>query len=77
VGNGWEWTDTVFEPYPGFSAYIPSYPGYSADFFDGLHHVMLGASWATPTQLIRRSLRNWFQPHYPYMFAKFRCVYDR
>jgi ergothioneine biosynthesis protein EgtB len=75
VGNGWEWTDTVFEPYPGFSAYIPSYSGYSADFFDGLHNVMLGASWATPTQLIRRSFRNWFQRHYPYMFAKFRCAY--
>ena len=77
VGNGWEWTDTVFEPYPGFSAYIPSYPGYSADFFDGLHQVMLGASWATPAQLVRRSLRNWFQRHYPYQFAKFRCVWDR
>jgi formylglycine-generating enzyme required for sulfatase activity len=77
VGNGWEWTDTVFEPYPGFSAYIPTYPGYSADFFDGLHRVMLGASWATPTQLIRRSFRNWFQRHYPFMFAKFRCVQGR
>jgi ergothioneine biosynthesis protein EgtB len=76
VGNGWEWTATVFAAYPGFSAYIPSYPGYSADFFDGLHYVMLGASWATPTQLIRRSFRNWFQRHYPYMFAKFRCVRD-
>jgi ergothioneine biosynthesis protein EgtB len=76
VGNGWEWTDTVFAPYPGFSAYIRSYPGYSADFFDGLHHVMLGASWATPTQLIRRSFRSWFQRHYPFMFAKFRCVHD-
>jgi len=77
VGNGWEWTDSAFEPYPGFNAYIPTYPGYSVDFFDGLHRVMLGASWATPTQLIRRSFRNWFQSHYPYMFAKFRCVYDR
>ncbi|MCK5376424.1 MAG: SUMF1/EgtB/PvdO family nonheme iron enzyme [Acidobacteria bacterium] len=77
VGNGWEWTGTVFAPYPGFSAYIPSYPGYSADFFDGLHQVMLGASWATPAQLVRRSLRNWFQRHYPYQFAKFRCVWDR
>jgi ergothioneine biosynthesis protein EgtB len=76
VGNGWEWTDTVFDPYQGFEAYIPSYPGYSADFFDGLHYVMLGASWATPTPLIRRSFRNWFQGHYPYMFAKFRCVRD-
>jgi ergothioneine biosynthesis protein EgtB len=77
VGNGWEWTASVFEPFPGFSAYIPTYPGYSADFFDGLHHVMLGASWATPTQLIRRSFRNWFQRQYPYMFAKFRCVFDK
>jgi formylglycine-generating enzyme required for sulfatase activity len=76
VGNGWEWTDTVFAPYPGFSAYVRTYPGYSADFFDGLHCVMLGASWATPTQLIRRSFRNWFQRHYPFMFAKFRCAYD-
>ena len=76
IGNGWEWTDSVFEPYPGFAANIPSYPGYSADFFDGLHHVMLGASWATPTQLIRRSFRNWFQRHYPFLFAKFRCVHD-
>ena len=46
------------------------------DFFDGLHHVMLGASWATPTQLVRRSFRNWFQRRYPYMFAKFRLVHD-
>ena len=76
VGNGWEWTGTVFGPYPGFAAHIASYPGYSADFFDGLHHVMLGASWATPAQLVRRSFRNWFQRHYPYQFAKFRCVQD-
>jgi formylglycine-generating enzyme required for sulfatase activity len=39
--------------------------------------VMLGASWATDDRLVRRSLRNWFQPFYPYTFAKFRCVYDR
>jgi len=77
VGNGWEWTDSVFEPFPGFEPYVRSYPGYSADFFDGLHRIMLGASWATPTQLVRRSFRNWFQRHYPFMFAGFRCVRDR
>ncbi len=76
VGNGWEWTDSVFAPFPGFEVTIRSYPGYSADFFDGLHRVMLGASWATPTQLIRRSFRNWFQRHYPFMFTTFRCVRD-
>ncbi len=74
VGNGWEWTETVFAPFPGFSAYIPTYLGYSADFFDGRHFVMLGASWATPAGLVRRSFRNWFQNQYPYMFAKFRGV---
>ena len=77
VGNGWEWTETVFAPFPGFEAYIPSYPGYSADFFDGRHFVMLGASWATPAGLIRRSFRNWFQDQYPYMFAKFRGISSR
>jgi len=74
VGNGWEWTESVFEPFPGFEAYIPGYPGYSADFFDGKHYVLKGASWATGSDLIRPSLRNWYQARYPYVFAKFRCV---
>jgi ergothioneine biosynthesis protein EgtB len=74
VGNGWEWTSSVFAPFPGFTPYLRTYPGYSADFFDGQHYVMLGASWATGAGLVRRSFRNWFQPHYPYVYAKFRCV---
>ena len=74
VGNGWEWTETVFAPLPGFRPFIRTYPGYSADFFDGRHYVLRGASWATDAGLVRRSFRNWFQPHYPYAFAKFRCV---
>jgi ergothioneine biosynthesis protein EgtB len=74
VGNGWEWTETVFAPFPGFRAYIPGYPGYSADFFDGKHYVLKGASWATDSRLLRRSFRNWYQARYPYVFAKFRCV---
>jgi ergothioneine biosynthesis protein EgtB len=77
VGNGWEWTATPFGPLPGFTPYIRTYPGYSTDFFDGRHYVLRGASWATDETLIRRSFRNWFQPHYPYVFAKFRCVRNR
>jgi len=76
VGNGWEWTSTVFAPFRGFEAYMPEYPGYSADFFDEDHYVMLGASWATPRRLVRRSFRNWFRPTYPYVFGKFRCARD-
>ncbi len=73
VGNGWEWTSTVFAPFPGFEP-LPSYPEYSADFFDGQHFVMKGASPATGRELVRRSFRNWFRPEYPFVYAKFRLV---
>ena len=75
MGNGWEWTSTVFEGFPGFRP-MASYPEYSADFFDGQHYVIKGASPVTATGLVRRSLRNWFRPHYPYVYAGFRCVED-
>jgi ergothioneine biosynthesis protein EgtB len=73
VGNGWEWTSTVFGPFDGFAP-MASYPEYSADFFDGQHYVMKGASPATAAELIRRSFRNWFRPNYPYVYATFRTV---
>jgi iron(II)-dependent oxidoreductase len=76
VGNGWKWTSTVFEPFPGFRV-IPSYPEYSADFFDGEHRVMKGASPATARELLRPTFRNWFRPRYPYVYATFRCARDR
>ncbi len=72
-GNGWEWTASVFEPLPGFRA-SPHYRGYSADFFDGRHFVLKGASARTAACIARPSFRNWFQPHYPYAYAGFRCV---
>ena len=74
VGNGWEWTATPFAPFPGFDAVSARYPGYSADFFDGRTSCCWARSWATDDRSCGRSFRNWFQPHYPYVFAKFRCV---
>jgi len=76
VGNGWEWTSTIFEGFPGFAA-IPSYPEYSADFFDGSHYVLKGGSQATARELLRPSFRNWFRPRYPYVYATFRTVEAR
>ena len=73
VGNGWEWTNSLFEPFEGFRP-SPSYPGYSANFFDGQHYVMKGGSQRTASRLLRRSFRNWFRPEYPYVYAGFRCV---
>jgi gamma-glutamyl hercynylcysteine S-oxide synthase len=71
TGNGWEWTSTVFAPFDGFTA-RPTYPGYSSNFFDGKHFVLKGASPRTAAKLIRPSLRNWFRPEYPYVYATFR-----
>ena len=73
LGNGWEWTATPFGPLNGFKPF-PFYPGYSANFFDGKHFVMKGGSARTDTSMVRRSFRNWFQPHYPYAYSSFRCV---
>ena len=72
-GNGWEWTSTVFGPLPGFERFR-FYPGYSADFFDGKHYVMKGGSSRTAASMLRRSFRNWFQPHYPHIYSSFRLV---
>jgi iron(II)-dependent oxidoreductase len=73
VGNGWEWTSTVFGPFPGFHA-MASYPEYSADFFDGEHVVIKGGSMATASELLRPAFRNWFRTRYPYVYATFRCA---
>ena len=73
LGNGWEWTSSPFAPLPGFQPF-PFYTGYSANFFDGKHFVLKGGSHRTDACMLRRSFRNWFQPHYPYIYTTFRCV---
>jgi len=73
LGNGWEWTSTAFAPFSGFEPF-PFYRGYSADFFDGKHFVMKGGSARTAACMLRPTFRNWFQSHYQYVYAGFRCV---
>jgi gamma-glutamyl hercynylcysteine S-oxide synthase len=73
LGNGWEWTSTEFAPFSGFEPF-PFYRGYSADFFDGKHFVMKGGSARTAACMLRPTFRNWFQPHYQFVYAGFRCV---
>ncbi len=75
LANGWEWTSSLFEPFEGFRPF-PFYEGYSANFFDGKHFVLLGGSPRTDKSMLRRSFRNWFQPHYQYVYSGFRCVQE-
>ncbi|CAH7669340.1 hypothetical protein PPACK8108_LOCUS3945, partial [Phakopsora pachyrhizi] len=75
-GGVWEWTQTQFEPHEGFVA-SSNYPGYSEDFFDGLHYEIVGGSWATiPRIANRKSMVNWYQFEYPYVFCGGRVAYD-
>lgn len=53
IGGLWEWTSSTLAAHDGFQA-MEAYPGYTADFFDGEHNVMLGGSWATHPRLAGR-----------------------
>lgn len=51
------------------------YPGYTSDFFDGKHNIILGGSWATHPRIAgRKTFVNWYQRNYPYTWATARLV---
>ncbi|NER34909.1 MAG: ergothioneine biosynthesis protein EgtB [Oscillatoria sp. SIO1A7] len=72
LGNIWEWTSSLFEPYDGFIWY--PYPGYSQAYFDNQHRVQKGGSWIAHPWLMRVSFRSWYPPETRHIFVSFRCV---
>ncbi|KAJ3759454.1 C-type lectin protein [Lentinula raphanica] len=75
-GGVWEWTSTSFQGHEGFVG-TNLFTGYSEDFWDGKHQVVLGASYATiPRLSSRRTVRNFWQHNYPYAWVGGRVVYD-
>jgi len=69
IGNVWEWTANDFEPYAGFVA--GPYKEYSEPWF-GNHKVLRGGCWATRSQLIHNSYRNFYTPDRRDVWAGFR-----
>ncbi|MDX2220138.1 MAG: selenoneine synthase SenA [Burkholderiales bacterium] len=69
TGAVWEWTDSPFEPFPGFSA--DPYREYSQPWF-GDHFVLRGGSWLTHPDLKRPGFRNFYRPQRNDVFAGFR-----
>jgi gamma-glutamyl hercynylcysteine S-oxide synthase len=74
LGDVWEWTASPFERYPGFRAF--PYREYSEAFFGGPYRVLRGGSWATATEAVSNTFRNWDHPERRQIFAGFRCVKD-
>ena len=68
-GGLWEWTSSLFQAYPGFSA--DAYLEYSAPWF-GTHQVLRGASFATQQRMRSPRYRNFFTPERDDIFAGFR-----
>lgn len=74
LGDVWEWTASIFQAYPGFSAF--PYREYSEVFFGKTYKVLRGGSWATRRNVIRTTFRNWDFPERRQIFAGFRCAQD-
>ncbi|KAL4806271.1 C-type lectin protein [Aspergillus unguis] len=75
-GGVWEWTSSPMAEHEGFKA-MEIYPGYTSDFFDGKHNIILGGSWATHPRIAgRTTFMNWYQRNYPYPWAGARLVRD-
>ncbi|KAJ5945618.1 hypothetical protein N7454_002457 [Penicillium verhagenii] len=75
-GGVWEWTSSPLLADEGFEA-MEIYPGYTSDFFDGKHNIVLGGSWATMPRIAGRStFVNWYQHNYVYAWAGARLVRD-
>ncbi|KAK4191955.1 hypothetical protein QBC35DRAFT_470231 [Podospora australis] len=76
MGGVWEWTSSVLRQWEGFKP-MELYPGYTADFFDEKHNIVLGGSWATHPRIAgRKSFVNWYQRNYPYAWVGARLVRD-
>ena len=69
LGNVWEWTATVFEPFAGFVR--DPYADYSFPWF-GDHIVLRGGAYATRSRMIRNGFRSYYQPHRRDVLAGFR-----
>jgi iron(II)-dependent oxidoreductase len=75
IGNVWEWTESFFYPFPGYTIDFP-YKEYSAPWF-GYRKVLKGGSWATRPRFAYTTQRNFFPPHRTDVYAGFRtCALD-